>query len=185
MPRITNIKVRRGSSVEWDQVNPVLDDGELGYDKTNKIIKIGNGITPWKNLSFLARINPVILQNNSLYVEKLSIRSPLIDFKESNQIGIFSIPEGYVFSIDSLEVLTIQIVSPGVAPIISLGNDLNSNEYFGPLSLVGSSAGDRHVIENPQNAVFENLSVFANIISTSTADIHTGFIVISGSLIKI
>lgn len=30
--------------------NPVLDVGQFGYDTTNKIIKIGDGVTPWNDL---------------------------------------------------------------------------------------------------------------------------------------
>lgn len=51
MPRITNIQVRRGTATEWSTQNPVLDSGELGYDVTNKIYKIGDGTTAWNSLS--------------------------------------------------------------------------------------------------------------------------------------
>ena len=51
MPRITNIQVRKGTATEWSTQNPVLDSGELGYDITNKIFKIGDGATAWNSLS--------------------------------------------------------------------------------------------------------------------------------------
>jgi hypothetical protein len=51
MPRITNIQIRKGTSTEWSTQNPVLDSGELGFDVTNKIFKIGDGATAWNSLS--------------------------------------------------------------------------------------------------------------------------------------
>ena len=51
MPRITNITVRKGTATQWSTQNPVLDSGELGYDTTNGIFKIGDGSTAWSGLS--------------------------------------------------------------------------------------------------------------------------------------
>lgn len=55
MPRQTNINIRRGTDASWSQENPILDSGELGWDKTNNKLKIGDGITQWSNLN---PINP-------------------------------------------------------------------------------------------------------------------------------
>lgn len=185
MPRLTNIKLRRGAALEWETVNPVLDDGELGYDKTNKLIKIGNGIDPWNNLLFIARTNPVLLEANSSFIEKLSIRSSYVDFTQVQSVNIFSVPEGYFFLIDALEIITTQIQSPGVSPVISFGNNLNYNEYCLPTNIVSSSVGDRHIIENPQNAASENLSICVKVHAASSSVIHGGFALITGNLIKI
>ena len=43
---------RRGSTSEWGSVNPILRDGEPGLDTTVRKIKIGDGITPWKDLPY-------------------------------------------------------------------------------------------------------------------------------------
>ena len=51
MPRITNIQARKGISTDWSTQNPVLASGELGFDLTNKILKIGDGTTAWNSLS--------------------------------------------------------------------------------------------------------------------------------------
>ena len=49
---IAEIKLRRGTTVDWLLVDPVLDAGEPGYDLTLKRLKIGDGTTPWSNLLF-------------------------------------------------------------------------------------------------------------------------------------
>jgi len=46
-------KLRAGTENEWSSVNPILEDGELGYDESNKSIKIGDGLRAWNNLPFL------------------------------------------------------------------------------------------------------------------------------------
>ncbi len=48
----TKIKVRRGTSVEWNKANPILALGEIGYDSTNNSIKIGNGTSKWAELPY-------------------------------------------------------------------------------------------------------------------------------------
>lgn len=48
------IQFRRGSKTEWESVNPVLAQGELGYETTDKIIKFGDGQSTWLNLPVAA-----------------------------------------------------------------------------------------------------------------------------------
>ena len=46
------IKMRRDTSANWATSNPVLLDGELGFDKTLKQYKTGDGLTAWTSLVF-------------------------------------------------------------------------------------------------------------------------------------
>ncbi len=46
---------RIGTSAQWATVNPVLENGELGYERTaeNKVLwKIGDGVTPWNDIPY-------------------------------------------------------------------------------------------------------------------------------------
>jgi hypothetical protein len=45
------LKLRRGTTAEWTAANPVLGDGEPGYDKDLKVLKIGDGVTVWNDLA--------------------------------------------------------------------------------------------------------------------------------------
>lgn len=47
------IQVRRDVAADWESVNPILAEGELGYDTTNGILKIGDGETAWTDLEVL------------------------------------------------------------------------------------------------------------------------------------
>jgi hypothetical protein len=48
----TQIKLRRDSYQNWYDNNPVLGQGEPGYDLTNKKLKIGDGVTLWRALPY-------------------------------------------------------------------------------------------------------------------------------------
>ena len=45
------IVIKQAEAAEWETENPVLLSGEFGYDTTNKIIKIGDGVTTWNDLT--------------------------------------------------------------------------------------------------------------------------------------
>lgn len=46
------IQVRRDTSANWKSKKTILGDGEIGYDTTHKITKIGDGITAWMDLDY-------------------------------------------------------------------------------------------------------------------------------------
>lgn len=46
----TRIKLAIKTATEWSTANPTLLQGEVGLDSTNKVIKIGDGITSWNSL---------------------------------------------------------------------------------------------------------------------------------------
>lgn len=48
------IQFRRGTSEQWSAANPTLFSGELGYEIDTKIIKFGDGTTPWLTLPVAA-----------------------------------------------------------------------------------------------------------------------------------
>lgn len=53
MPAITKFQARRGTAAAWSSANPILADGELGWDSTNAKVKVGDGVTNWNTLPYL------------------------------------------------------------------------------------------------------------------------------------
>ena len=47
---VKKIISRRDTAANWQSNNPVLANGEIGVDTTNKEMKIGDGATPWGSL---------------------------------------------------------------------------------------------------------------------------------------
>ena len=56
----TRIKLAIKTATEWSTANPTLLQGEVGLDSTNKVIKIGDGITSWNILPEWNFILPTI-----------------------------------------------------------------------------------------------------------------------------
>lgn len=44
------IQIKEADVNTWQSENPVLKSRELGYDSTNNVLKIGDGIHKWRNL---------------------------------------------------------------------------------------------------------------------------------------
>lgn len=49
---IAKITFRKDTSANWASANPVLADGEPGYDTTLKRMKVGDGVSSWAGLPF-------------------------------------------------------------------------------------------------------------------------------------
>ena len=48
------IQMRRGTSTQWNDADPILNEGEIGYNTTLGQIKIGDGTSQWSALTYLA-----------------------------------------------------------------------------------------------------------------------------------
>ena len=46
----TRFKIRRGLSTEWENINPILLEGEPAYATDTNTYKIGDGIHHWLEL---------------------------------------------------------------------------------------------------------------------------------------
>ncbi len=47
------IQIRRDTTANWETVNPILHDGELGLEKDTQFVKVGDGVTAWNDLEYL------------------------------------------------------------------------------------------------------------------------------------
>lgn len=58
MTKNAKILIRRDLAANWANLanNPILGDGEMGYEKDTGKMKIGDGITPWNNLPYFPNI---------------------------------------------------------------------------------------------------------------------------------
>lgn len=54
MPVVNKIQFRRDTAAEWTDVDPILSDGELGYELDTKRFKIGDGTSEWTALEYFS-----------------------------------------------------------------------------------------------------------------------------------
>lgn len=52
MGRKQRLQFRRDLAATWAARNPVLDDGEPGWERDTGLFKIGDGFTPWLALAY-------------------------------------------------------------------------------------------------------------------------------------
>ena len=50
--KVLKMQQRSDTSTNWSTANPVLLEGEIGFEKDTKNIKIGDGVTAWQSLSY-------------------------------------------------------------------------------------------------------------------------------------
>ena len=53
----TTFQVKRGTAARWEELNPILNTGEPGFEMDTFKLKIGNGSTPWKELPYINDID--------------------------------------------------------------------------------------------------------------------------------
>lgn len=63
----TTFKLRRGTMAEWDAKNPILSDGEPGFAIDKNILRIGDGVTAWKDLEDINGSNSAVLEVLKIY----------------------------------------------------------------------------------------------------------------------
>lgn len=52
MSILGNFQLRRDTAANWTAANPVLLDGEMGYEKVTLKFKVGDGTTAWNSLAY-------------------------------------------------------------------------------------------------------------------------------------
>lgn len=50
---IALIRQRRDTAANWASENPILPDGQLGFEVDTRRSKLGNGTDPWLDLSYV------------------------------------------------------------------------------------------------------------------------------------
>lgn len=50
----SQIKLRRGTAAQWTESNPVLAEGEAGFETDTNQLKIGNGTDNWATLDYIS-----------------------------------------------------------------------------------------------------------------------------------
>ena len=126
------ILLRRDSSVNWNEANPILLEGEPGYETDTGKMKIGDGSSNWDALDYYGGTGPAgpsgpigptgpsgeiktPVYQTANYTLNTSDSEGIIDFNSSSNL-ILTIPTN---SIENLPVgTTIRIVRSGAGEVI-------------------------------------------------------------------
>jgi hypothetical protein len=157
MPVNNLIQIRKGTDTSWTSTNPVLASGEPGYDLTNKIFKIGDGISVWTQLSgvnqnIVAGYDISITNNSGIY----TIASTNLVHADSQQ------PQGFVNRTDSRIS-----VSGNIFTIEPTGS---SYSYYNKGIKVVKTSGDSLTIPNLTQINYIHFDTNNNQLSNKTTD---------------
>ena len=50
---VSIFQFKRGTEARWEEVNPTLKQGEPGFVYNKNKLKIGDGVTPWRDLPYV------------------------------------------------------------------------------------------------------------------------------------
>lgn len=87
---MVKIQSRRDTAVNWASANPILADGERGYDTTYGTFRIGNGTDHWEDLPEFnpVRKNVIVTVTSSTYTIADDLNVTVIANASSNDIAI-------------------------------------------------------------------------------------------------
>lgn len=108
-----------------------------------------------------------------------------LNFKNTGNYNLLTVPTNYLFILDTMEILTTNIDTPNAAPYIKFGNTSNLSAYQAPNQTVSNSQYARHIYDNPQDAISEGTIITFSITTGSTAVMHSGYAIIKGYLTNI
>ena len=92
----TTFQVKRGTAARWEELNPILNPGEPGFEMDTFKLKIGNGSTPWKELPYVndvdiskyITIEDIINGDVILPVATKATRGAVLSSTDVNEISV-------------------------------------------------------------------------------------------------
>jgi hypothetical protein len=135
------ITFRKGTASQWISANPVLASGEPGYDLTNSILKIGDGVSNWVALSGIGSTSVGGSSSSSVGVRGvISTTGNLTNFAVSGgyspgyldlfQNGVKLLGGSDFTATDGTSVILSNSVPSGtVLEYVSLGSSVSSSNY--------------------------------------------------------
>ena len=122
----TTFHVKRGTAARWEELNPILNPGEPGFEMDTFKLKIGNGSTPWKELPYVndvdiskyITIEDIINGDIILPVATKTTRGAVLSSTAKNEISVDPTDgsmEVNSLSIDRLDTEGINVILNGGA----------------------------------------------------------------------
>jgi hypothetical protein len=187
----TRIQMRRGSTSDWNTADPILNEGEIGYNTTLGQIKVGDGSSSWSELEYLVTTGGL---NTSLgtYIED-SEKSAIDGVAELDGSKNILAPAGIIFegtANDHETTLSVTdptadrtITFPDVTgTVITTGNlsDItNAGTFTGSIVIEGATADDFELILSAGNPTADRTITFPD--ATGTVALTTDITVTASS----
>ena len=110
------IQLRRDTAVNWTRENPILSQGEPGYDLTANKLKVGDGVTAWTELDYAsgsgANFDYSTLQEG-LFVPFGGVTSITGNHDTNTGVGLTSESWAQLMWVPDTSVVTVDEISDG------------------------------------------------------------------------
>lgn len=151
----TRMQQRRGTAAEWAAANPVLADGEVGFERDTRVVKVGDGVTSWSQLQsgYIRKAGGDVITPSAAGVIPLTIQS--IAGQTSNAFEVLASAGGVLSRITSDGRIGIGGTIGGMLDVVS-----NASTRI-PL-IVRGSAGQTQDSQQWQNSAGETMARVAS-----------------------
>jgi hypothetical protein len=138
------IRIKRGTTTQWTNSLTPLTGGELGYDITSKVIKIGDGTTLWNDLLPLNKFEIDEISQDAIY-------SALTNFVSvGNNITVeYNDVDNYMVLDVGPNVVLESTLSTAISGAVTDANDYTDIAIAG----LGNSIGDSYVPQSDVGAL--------------------------------
>ena len=171
MPVNTSITFRKGSATQWSNTNPILASGEPGYDLTNSVLKIGDGISAWNSLS------------NHKHLAYSEIASAISEDPNSALVDIGAAPLVHTHSTSDITNFNTSV--SGLLPVknIIAGNNISISHNSGDFTISSSGGGGVSVSGYGVDRLLTSDGSASGIIAESNMTFNGSLLNVSGTVL--
>jgi hypothetical protein len=168
------IQFRRGTASQWTSANPVLAEGELGYETDTSKFKIGNGSTAWNSLNYgftqISASSPITYADGVIGINQGSIA--IAQSQVTNLVTDLAGKQNVVSGVSDTEIGYLDGVTSAIQTQIDGKLSLSGGTLTGSLTLnADPSQALQAATKQYVDAVAEGLHVHASVAAASTANI--------------
>jgi hypothetical protein len=134
MPVQTVIKLRRDTAADWETVDPILAEGELGIETDTNRIKIGDGTTEWTGLRYGPPADELVIKVKNASGSAAIPAGTLVQFAGAAGDTVTATPAVTDGSVDFhyiIGVTSAEIAADGFGHVVLTGvvEGLNTSAY--------------------------------------------------------
>lgn len=131
------LSIRRGTRDQWESENTILLEGEPGWEKDTKRLKIGDGVSAWKDLSYYtvgdSEAPGTVIHDSSVLPEYVNSVSGAVEyfgskFKVYDEQGVNEFVAGLTGGAPKY-VVTLAAGTGGTASFVNENDNVFDNGY--------------------------------------------------------
>lgn len=108
------IQLRNDTAANWTSVNPILAQGEFGWESDTRKFKVGDGSTAWTSLSYEYRVKTIVIAASD-ETTALTAGTAKVTFRMPYALTVTSVKASLSTAQTSGSILTVDINDSGTS----------------------------------------------------------------------